>query len=83
MVDDVGGQRPALPSQLEMERAGSMGGQQSAVRCRDLEPLWLAAVVRLEGPAIEAKLLVDREVGEPGERLAFSGRDRAAVAALK
>ena len=57
-----------------------MGGQQPAVRCRDLEPLRLAAVVRLEEAAIEAKPLVDREVGEAVERLAFQRRDRAAVA---
>ena len=80
MVDDVGGQRPALPGQLEPERARSMGGQQPAVRCRDLEPRRLAAVVRLEETAIEAEGLVDREVGEAGERLAFQRRDRAAVA---
>jgi hypothetical protein len=79
MVEDIGGQRPTLAGQLEPERAGSMGGQQPAIRCRDLESLGFPPIVRLEEAAIEAKSLVDREVSEALEGLALERRDRASV----
>src|SRR5262245_5324565 len=82
-VDHVRREGSRLAGELEMERPSSTGRAELAIRCRDLEALWLAAGIRRQLEALEAQVRIDREVRESGERLALVLGDRAAVAVVE